>query len=84
MRSTRQRIGWYRKRDQEGWVSGKPYLRRWRLRYPHPNGKSLLRVSEVIATFCGISHGLLWDGFNGLGKARGAAIDPKLPLAVDP
>lgn len=27
MRSTRKRDGWYRKRDQVGWVSGKPYLR---------------------------------------------------------
>lgn len=33
MRGTRQRGGWYRKRDQEDWVSGKPYLHAKRLQY---------------------------------------------------
>lgn len=32
MRGTKQRSGWYRKRDQVGWVRGKSYLHAKRLK----------------------------------------------------
>lgn len=41
MRSTRQRSGWYKKRDQRSWVSGKPYLGEKRLGQPRKSQSSV-------------------------------------------